>query len=113
VSSYCPNRGDIVLLSFDPTQGHEQRGTRPAFVISPQIYNSRSGLLLAMPITSNSKGYPFEVELPSGLGTRGVILADQVRCLDWRIRRARFLEAAPTDLIQEVQAKAYPLFFES
>ena len=102
---YTPSRGDIVYLDFDPTKGHEQRGHRPAFVISPLAYNEKSSLALFLPITKQRKGYPFEVLLPSGLKIKGVILADQIKCLDWKARDIQFVEAAPEPVIEEVQAK--------
>src|SRR5438067_4938950 len=85
---YVPERGDVVWLAFDPQAGHEQAGRRPAIVLSPAVYNGRSGLALCCPITSQVKGYPFEVAIPPGLSIAGVILADQVKSLDWRARRA-------------------------
>ncbi|HBB30271.1 MAG TPA: endoribonuclease MazF [Cyanobacteria bacterium UBA8803] len=106
---YIPKRGDIVYLDFHPTKGHEQRGHRPAFVISPFDYNKKSSLALLMPITKNQKGYPFEVLLPSGLKVQGVILADQIKCLDWKARNIKFVEVAPESTIEEVQAKIEPL----
>ncbi len=106
---YVPSRGDIVYLDFEPTKGHEQRGHRPAFVISPYAYNQKSSLALFMPITSHQKGYPFEVILPSGLKTYGVILTDQIKCLDWKARNAQFVESVPEDMIEEVQARIEPL----
>ncbi|HLO86539.1 MAG TPA: endoribonuclease MazF [Nostocaceae cyanobacterium] len=106
---YIPSRGDIVYLDFDPTKGHEQRGHRPAFVISPVDYNARTSLALFMAITKQQKGYPFEVLLPSGLNIQGVILADQIKCLDWKARGVQFVESVPKSLIEEVQAKIEPL----
>src|SRR2546425_1274360 len=79
-----PDAGDLVWLSFDPQAGHEQSGRRPALVLSPASYNGKSGLALVCPITSRVKGYPFEVSLPEGSKFAGVILADQLRSLDWR-----------------------------
>jgi len=96
-------------LDFNPIKGHEQRGARPAFVISPLGYNQRSSLALFMPITKQQKGYPVEVLLPSGLKIQGVILADQIKCLDWKARGVQFVEAAPDRVIEEVQAKIEPL----
>jgi mRNA interferase MazF len=106
---YVPERGDIVYLDFDPTKGHEQRGHRPAFILSPRIYNQRSSLALFMPITSNAKGYPFEVALPVGLKTQGVILSDQIKSLDWNARSVSYIETGSATLISEVQAKVEPL----
>lgn len=104
-SDYVPSRGDIVYLDFDPTKGHEQRGIRPAFVISPLTYNRRSRLALFMPITKKQKGYPFEVLLPNELKIQGVILTDQVKCLDWVARRVQFIELAPEIVTEEVKSK--------
>ncbi|NJN31473.1 MAG: endoribonuclease MazF [Synechococcales cyanobacterium RM1_1_8] len=109
--NYVPERGDIVYLGFDPTKGREQRGYRPALVMSPALYNGKSSLALMMPITSKRKGYPFEVALPQGLTTEGVVLVDQVKCLDWRSRQAKFVESVPAKLVAEVQAKIEPLLF--
>jgi mRNA interferase MazF len=106
---YIPNRGDIVYLDFDPTKGHEQKGLRPAFVISPRAYNEKSSLALFMPITKQQKSYPFEVSLPTGLKIQGVILADKIKCLDWKVRGVRFVESISEDVIQEVQSKIEPL----
>jgi mRNA interferase MazF len=106
---YIPSRGDIVYVDFNPTKGHERQGRRPAFVISPLGYNERSSLALLMPITSRRKGYPFEVLLPSGLIISGVVLADQIKCLDWKARDVQFVEVAPESVIEEVQAKIEPL----
>lgn len=86
-------------------QGHEQIGYRPVLVISPIKYNKMASLVLACPITSNSKGLSFEVPLVKGMQTKGVVLADQIKALDWRVRRVKFIESVPQDLIEEVQAK--------
>ncbi|NJK72611.1 MAG: endoribonuclease MazF [Synechococcaceae cyanobacterium SM2_3_60] len=108
-SPYVPDRGDIIYLDFDPTKGHEQRGYRPAFVLSPRGYNAKSSLALLMPITSKQKGYPFEVILPPGLKIQGVILVDQIKCLDWQVRHAQFVESVPRAVVEDVQAKIEPL----
>jgi mRNA interferase MazF len=108
-SQYIPSRGDIVYLDFNPTKGHEQQGRRPAFVASPRVYNQKSSLALFMPITTKEKGYPFEVSLPSELKIKGVILADQVKCLDWKARGVKFVESVPESVIEEVHAKIEPL----
>ena len=108
---YTPGRGDIVYLDFDPTKGHEQRGHRPALVVSPRSYNTKSSLALFMPITRQQKGYPFEVLLPLELQVQGVVLADQLKCLDWKARNVQFVETVPDSLMEEVQAKVEPLLF--
>lgn len=102
---YVPQRGDVVWLSFDPQAGHEQAGRRPAVILSPAAYNSRVGLALFCPITNQAKGYPFEVPLPSGLRVRGVVLADQVKSLDWRVRRAELIGVLPSETILGILAK--------
>lgn len=104
-SSYVPRRGDIVWLTFNPQAGHEQAGRRPAVVLSPLSYNAKVGLALLCPITSAVKGYPFEVNLPHGLPISGVILADQVKSLDWQARAVEFICALPDTVTQEVLQK--------
>ena len=104
-SEYVPRRGDLVWLHFDPQTGHEQAGRRPALVLSPRSYNGRVGSAIFCPVTNQAKGYPFEVELPSGSGVSGVILSDQVKSLDWRARRAHLIEALPQRVTEEVLAK--------
>ena len=103
--AYVPDRGDVVWLEFDPQAGHEQAGRRPALVVSPRSYNARVGLALLCPITSRQKGYPFEVPLPAGLEVAGVILADQMKSLDWRVRRATRAAAVPREVLDEVVAR--------
>ncbi|HHV58454.1 MAG TPA: endoribonuclease MazF [Firmicutes bacterium] len=103
--TYVPRRGDIIWLWFDPQAGHEQAGRRPAMVLSPLTYNSKVGLALVCPITSKLKGYPFEVPLPAELEVTGAILADQIKSLDWRARRAELAGRAPPDVLAEVLAK--------
>lgn len=106
---YAPQEGDFVWVNFDPQAGHEQRGRRPAIVLSPRAYNSRAGLAVMCPITSRSKGYPFEVAIPDGSPIAGVVLADQVKSLDWTDRRAEFIGQATSELIGEIRAKLQPL----
>lgn len=95
--SWVPERGEIVWISLHPTRGHEQCGRRPALIVSPQAYNGKVGLALVCPITSKTKGYPFEVPIPDGLPVRGVVLSDQVKSLDWRARDAERACALPSD----------------
>jgi mRNA interferase MazF len=97
-----PDRGDLVWLEFDPQAGHEQAGRRPAVVLSPKIYNERTGLMLCCPITSKVKGYPFEVLLPNGLKIGGAVLADQLRNLDWKARNADLIERVPDTTIADI-----------
>ena len=100
-SRYVPERGDVVWISMDPQAGHEQAGRRPALVLSPAAYNRKTSLALLCPITSQVKGYPFEVPLPEGVPVRGVVLADQVKSLDWRARNVtRFSRVPPHVQVQ-------------
>ncbi len=106
---YVPERGDIVWLHFTPQAGHEQAGHRPALVISPRSYNRRVGLALFCPVTSQVKGYPFEVALPPGLKAQGAILSDQVKSLDWRVRKAKRVCTVPDEILEETTAKVLAL----
>jgi mRNA interferase MazF len=103
--SYCPKRGDVVWLSFAPQAGHEQAGHRPALTLSPEAYNHKVGLAIFCPITTQIKGYPFEVPVPVGLKAAGVILADQVKSLDWHARNAQFCCRIPEATLAEVLQK--------
>lgn len=102
---YVPDRGDVVWVTLNPQAGHEQAGRRPALVLSPAVYNERAGLAIFCPITSQIKGYPFEVRIPEGLAVSGVILADQVKSLDWQEREAAYLCSVPASTLQEVLQK--------
>lgn len=106
---YVPERGDVVWLEFNPQAGHEQAGNRPALVISPVAYNRRVGLALFCPLTTQVKGYPFEVVLPLGLKATGAILADQIKSLDWRVRRAKLLCRVPPEVVEETLARVLAL----
>jgi len=101
---FVPDAGDFVWLTFDP-----QAGRRPALVLSPKVYNSRSGLALACPVTNQVKGYPFEVAVPAGSGASGVILADHLKSVDWTARRAERLGRCTNEVMDEVRAKLAPL----
>ncbi|MEM9161763.1 MAG: type II toxin-antitoxin system PemK/MazF family toxin [Cyanobacteria bacterium P01_F01_bin.4] len=105
IDGRIPERGDILQLELNPRTGSEQAGYRPAIVISPFAYNRVSRIVLVCPITSRQKGWPFEVSLPSGLQTYGVILVDQLRAVDHKARGARFIEKASSELIDEVLGK--------
>jgi len=100
-----PKRGDLVWITLDPQAGHEQAGRRPALVVSPQSYNSKLGLAILCPVTSQVKGYPFEVIIPPGLPVTGAVLADQIKCLDWRARNAELIGTMPAQAVSEVLQK--------
>ncbi len=107
--AFVPDVGDFVWLTFDPQAGREQAGRRPALVLSPRIYNAKSGLALACPVTNQVKGYPFEVAAPASVGATGVILTDHVKSVDWKARRAEPLGRCPDDVMDEVRARLAPL----
>jgi mRNA interferase MazF len=100
--AYVPQRGDAVWVTLHPHAGHEQAGRRPALVLSPLAYNDRVGLALFCPITSQVKGYPFEVALPAMPSIRGVVLADQVKNLDWRARKATRICRVSEEVVGQV-----------
>lgn len=106
---YVPDRGDIVWLQFNPQAGHEQAGHRPALVLSPSAYNEKTGLMLCCPMTSRVKGYSFEVSFPAASSETGVVLADQVKSLDWRSRKAKRKGKAPKEVVVEALAKVHAL----
>jgi mRNA interferase MazF len=109
MSSYVPDRGDLVWLEFTPQAGNEQRGRRPALVLSPKSYNGKVGLALFCPLSSKVKGYPFEVELPDGYAVSGVVLSDQLKSLDWRSRKVKFIQRISPDVMAMVSARVLPL----
>ncbi len=111
-AGYVPRRGDLVWLSFDLQTRHEQAGRRPAFVLSPESYNRKTSLLLVCPVTSKVKGYPFEVALTAGLPVSGVILADQIKSLDWKARKAEFIARTSAAVIEDVLSLALTLLGE-
>jgi len=114
VRRYIPERGDIMWLEFNPQAGYEQAGHRPALVVSPKAYNEKVGLALFCPITSNVKGYPFEVSLPEKHKVSGAILSDQIKSLDWKVRKAKRMACAPNNVLEDVLAKILTLIgFES
>lgn len=100
---YIPDTGHVIKIDMDPSTGHEQGGWRPALVLSASAYNGKSNLLVAVPVTNQVKGYPFEVRLPAQMKTTGVVLADQIKSVDWGARRARFVEVAPTELLDSIR----------
>ena len=106
---YVPDRGDIVWLHFDPQAGHEQAGHRPALVLSQASYNRRSGLMLCCPMTSQRKGYPFEVVIEVDTDRESVVLADQVKSLDWKVRKAVKKGTTSIDVIAETLSKLQTL----
>jgi len=111
VKNYIPDRGDIVWLTFNPQEGHEQRGRRPALILSPKDYNLKTSLASMCPITSKIKNYPFEVILPEKLSIKGVILSDQIKNLDWSVREAEYCCKIDNTILEDVLAKIKALLF--
>ena len=107
--SYVPDRGDVVWIDLNPQQGHEQGGRRPAVILSPKEYNEKVGLAILCPVTNSVKGYPFEVYIPDGGKVTGTVLADHVKNLDWRARRAEYMCKLPPEIIEDVLQKLYTL----
>jgi mRNA interferase MazF len=108
-AAFVPDAGDFVWLTFDPHAGREQARRRPALVLSPRIYNAKSGLALACSVTNQVKGYPFEVAVPAGIAATGVILADHLKSVDWKAHRTEPLARCTDEVMDEVRAKLAPL----
>ena len=106
-SSYIPQAGDIVWLNFTPQAGHEQAGHRPALTLSPKTYNQKTSLMICCPITTQIKGYPFEVLIAGD--PVSAVLADQVKSLDWRSRKAKRKANVSQEELAEVRAKIIAL----
>lgn len=102
---YVPEAGDLIWIDFNPQAGHEQAGRRPGLVLSSATYNGKTGLAIVCPITNQQKGYPFEVSLPNGLPIRGAILADHVKNLDWKSRKAEKSSSVPENTLDDVRSK--------
>ena len=101
---FVPDRGDIIWVNFSSSVGREQRGQRPALVLSVKKYNERSGLAIICPVTSKKKGYPLEIEFRAG-DIHGVILVDHIISIDWRARRVKIAARASSSVIGEAQEK--------
>ena len=108
-AAYVPDAGHIIKIDLDPRKGHEQGGWRPALVLSPKIYNGKSGLAVVVPITNQAKGYPFEVPLPGNIKTTGVVLADAVKSVDWHARQAKYADTAPPAVMRAVRERLMAL----
>ena len=100
--SYVPRKGDLVALTFDPQAGHEQKGRRPALIISNDLFNKATGLAIACPITNLDRGYPFHVRISDGLPVTGLVMVDQVKSIDFHARKAKRIAKAPGELLNEV-----------
>jgi len=101
VADYIPRKGDLLVLTFDPQAGHEQRGRRPALVVSNDLFNRHTGLCIACPITNTRRGYPFHVPIPEGQPVSGFVMVEQVKSIDFRSRGAKRIGKAPAQLLEE------------
>lgn len=102
MADYVPRRGELITLTFDPQSGLEQRGHRPALVVSNDLFNKHTGLCIACPITSTRRDYPFHVAVPAGVGVIGFVMVEQVESIDFQSRKAKRLGKASGDLLGEV-----------
>ncbi|MDP2183238.1 MAG: type II toxin-antitoxin system PemK/MazF family toxin [Actinomycetota bacterium] len=102
MATYIPCKGDFVALTFDPQSGHEQRGRRPALVVSNDLFNKHTGLCIACPITNTVRDFPFHVSIPAGEEVTGVVMVEQVKSIDFRSRSAKRIGSAPTAVLEEV-----------
>jgi mRNA interferase MazF len=107
--SYVPDRGGLVWLEFTPQAGNDQRGKRPALVLSPKSYNRKVGLALISRVTSKIKGYPFEAQLPDKSAVSGVVLSDPLKSLVWRSITVKYIKRASSDVMAMVTARVLPL----
>jgi len=101
---YIPRKGDFLTLSFDPQAGHEQKGRRPALVISNDLFNQHTGLVIVCPLTNTDRGFPFHLRVPGEASLTGFVMVEQVKSVDYVMRRASFVEQAPVELVDDVQA---------
>ena len=104
MSGYVPEKGDFITLSFDPQSGHEQKGRRPALVISNFLFNKATGLAIVCPITNTNRQVPFHLPVPSLSSLTGFVMVEQVKSVDFNTRKAKFVEKAPTQLVEDVLA---------
>jgi len=101
VAAYVPRKGDFVALTFDPQTGHEQRGRRPALVVSNDLFNKHTGLCIACPVTNARRDYPFHVSLPDDCEVTGVVMVEQIESIDFRARKVKRIGSAPEAVLQE------------
>ena len=110
---YVPRRGDFIWLRFDPQSGHEQKGNRPALVLSPKSFNQKIGFAFVCPVSNTQRKSPFYVAIPKGQAITGVIMADQLRSLDYKARRAEYAAECSETVVQDVLKRIKPILFSS
>ncbi len=104
MKKYVPSKGDLIVLSFDPRSGHEQKGRRPALVISNTLFNQKTGLAMACPVTNTNYQNPFRIKIPETSSLSGFVMVDQIKSIDYNSRKAKFIEKAPVELLNEALA---------
>ncbi|NLE74009.1 MAG: mRNA-degrading endonuclease [Actinobacteria bacterium] len=104
MAAYVPRKGDFIAVDFDPQSGHEQKGRRPALVVSNDLFNKATGLCIVCPVTNTRRDYPFHVSVPEGLEVTGVVMVEQVKSLDYRVRGVKRIGPAPEPVLEEVLA---------
>lgn len=102
MARYIPKKGDLITLSFDPQTGHEQKGRRPALVVSNDLFNRHTGLAIVCPVTNTDRSYPFHLSIPSGTSLTGFVMVEQVKSVDFVMRRAKFVRRAPAAFVENV-----------
>jgi len=102
VKQYVPEKGDFITVTFDPKSGHEQRGRRPALVVSNTLFNQQTGLAIVCPITNTDRGYPFHVAVTNDPDVRGFVMVEQVKSIDFRARKAKLIGRASDDVLDMV-----------
>jgi mRNA interferase MazF len=102
VKAYIPKKGDFIAVTFDPQAGHEQKGRRPALVVSNTLFNEQTGLAVVCPLTSTDRGYPFHVAITDSPNVKGFVMVEQVKSIDYRARQVKLIGKASDDLLDEV-----------
>jgi len=102
VSRYFPKKGDFISISFDPQTGHEQKGRRPALVVSNDLFNKHTGLAIVCPITNTDRGFPFHLPIPAASPLTGFVMVEQLKSVDFSKRRAKFVHRAPPEFLEDV-----------
>ena len=102
MKSYVPKKGDFVVITFDPQSGHEQKGRRPALVVSNTLFNEQVGLAIVCPLTTSDRGYPFHIAVTDNLKVTGFVMVEQVKSIDYVTRKAKMIAKASNELLDEV-----------
>jgi mRNA interferase MazF len=102
MKAYIPKKGDFIAVDFDPQSGHEQKGRRPALVVSNTLFNEQTGLAMVCPLTTTRRGYPFHVAVIGNPDVKGFVMVEQVKSIDYRARQAKSIGKASNDLLDEV-----------